>query len=291
MVAENRAAAANFIGASDPNQIVWTSGATDGLNRIARIMAGKTVIVSDLDHHSARLPFEKHCKTILAPLTKNLDYDWDKIKGIKADAIVVTAMSNVLGVAQNFSRAGLITIADASQYVVYEKIDVLKTGVDFLVFSGHKIGADTGLGVLYQKTPPEPVNFGGGMYRATGAARFEAGTLPLTQIAGFGAAISELKRTDLMKKLRGGLEKIPRIKFISPPGSHIASFIVDGMHHLDFGAMMAANDVCMRVGNMCASWLHDLLGIPGSCRLSLGSWNTEAEVERVIEIINVICDK
>lgn len=296
MVNETRKAVADFIGAKESDQIIWTSNATDGLNRIARTLAGKTVIVSDIDHHSARLPFEKHCKTVVAPLTANLDYDWDKIKNIKADAIVITAMSNVMGTKQKIPNPGLITIVDASQYIVYEKVDVARDNIDYLVFSGHKIGADTGLGVLYQKNPAEPVNFGGGMHNAAGAAKFEAGTLPLTQIAGLRAAIKELtanydKSAALIKKLRAGLEKNPRLKFISPDDSHLLSFTVDGMHHLDFGTIMGARGACIRVGNMCASWIHNLLKIPGSCRISPGPWNTEEEVSKAVEIINDITDE
>jgi cysteine desulfurase/selenocysteine lyase len=296
MVENARRAAAGFVGAASPEQIVFTGGATDGLNRIARTIAGKTVIVSDLDHHSARLPFEKHCETILAPLTENLDYDWDKIKSMKADAIVITAMSNVLGVPQKIPELPFIKIVDASQHAIHQKIDVAESGIDYLVFSGHKIGADTGLGILYQRSESEPSNWGGGMYTASGAARFEAGTLPLTQIAGLGAAIKELKVPDknlekLTGRLRAELARNGRLRFISPPGSHILTFSVDGMHHFDFGAMMGANDVCLRVGNMCASWLHKLLGIEGSARISLGWWNTADEMETLARIIGKVVGK
>jgi len=294
MVSEAREAVKNFIGAESLEQIVFTSNSTDGLNRIAKTLAGKTVIVSDLDHHSARLPFEKHCKTLVAPLTEGLCYDWDKIKGLKADAIVITAMSNVLGVPHDIPKLPFMTIVDAAQYTAHEPIDVEKSNIDYLVFSGHKIGADTGIGVLYQRTAGEPVNWGGGMYQATGAARFEAGTLPLTQIAGLPAAIDELVKArngawhDLPNYLRQELAKNPRIRFVSPKGARITTFTIDGMHFLDFGAMVGAMDICLRVGNMCASWLHKRLGLDGSIRVSLGPWNTEEEMDRLIKTIDGI---
>jgi selenocysteine lyase/cysteine desulfurase len=291
LVADTRETVAGFVGADSAEQIVFTSNATDGLNRIARTLAGKTVIVSDLDHHSARLPFEKHCETLVAPLTGGMDYDWDKIREMKADAIVITAMSNVLGVPQKIPNLDLITIVDASQYVVHEKISVSESNVDYMVFSGHKIGADTGVGVLFQKTESEPVMLGGGMYQASGAARFEAGTLPLTQIAGLGHAIRELRAPNpelekLNGRLRAELAENPRVNFVSPAGAHILTFTVDGMHHLDFGALVGARGVCLRVGHMCATWLHKLLGIPGSIRISLGWWNTEEEIGELARIIN-----
>jgi len=276
------------IGAESPNQIIFTSNATDGLNRAARILAGKTVIVSDLDHHSARLPFESHCKTILAPLTESLEYNWDQIRKIKADAIVITAMSNVLGTAVQIpDDLPFITICDASQHIVHHAPNV--HNFDFFIFTAHKLGADTGLGIMYQKNPPTPVNFGGGMYHATGAALFEAGTLPLTQISGLVPAIQNLSATraathEKIIKLYDGLANNPKINLISPAGASLISFTVDGMDHLDFGVMMGAHEVCLRVGNMCASWLHNRLGLVGSCRLSLGFWNTDDEIREVLDI-------
>ncbi|MDR2770033.1 MAG: aminotransferase class V-fold PLP-dependent enzyme [Rickettsiales bacterium] len=288
MVSAARQAVANFVGAANPEQIVFTSGATDGLNRIARTLAGKTVIVSDLDHHSARLPFEAHCSTILAPLTEDLDYDWGAIAGLEADAMVITAMSNVLGVARQIPKLPFAVIVDASQFVIHARIDL--SNVDYLVFSGHKIGADTGLGILYQKNAGEPVNFGGGMYMAGGAARFEAGTLPLTQIAGLKAALDEprLDAGPLTGILREKLSAMPRIRFISPDKSHLIAFSVDGMHFLDFGAAAGARGLCLRVGHMCATWLHKRMGLDGSIRISLGPWNSESDIFEITEIIKEI---
>ncbi|MDR1071425.1 MAG: aminotransferase class V-fold PLP-dependent enzyme, partial [Rickettsiales bacterium] len=127
----------------------------------------------------------------------------------------------------------------------------------------------------------------------TGAARFEAGTLPLTQIAGLGPAIRDLvvpnpELEKLNGLLRAELIKNPRVNFVSPAGAHILTFTVDGMHHMDFGALAGASGVCLRVGHMCATWLHKLLGIPGSIRISLGWWNTEQEVGELAGIVNKV---
>jgi cysteine desulfurase/selenocysteine lyase len=88
--------------------------------------------------------------------------------------------------------------------------------------------------------------------------------------------------------LRGELEKISRIKFISQPDSHLLTFVVDGMHPMDFGALMGAHNICLRVGNMCASWLHQRLGQAGTIRISTGPWNTMVEMEQVAGIIKKI---
>ena len=296
MVANARAVVAEFIGAA-PGQIIFTNGATDGLNRIANMLSQNSVVaVSDLDHHSARLPFEHRHKTVVCELDGNLNY-----KSIpKCDAVVITAMSNVLGTRQQVEElvaaaGNPLVIVDAAQLIVHEKIDVAKCGADALVFSGHKIGADTGVGVMYLKEPSrwQTDRFGGGQHQATGPARFEAGTLPLTQIAGLKEAINKRQETksELLNYLRYELSKNSRIKFISKPGAYVLTFTIDGMHPLDFGAMMGARGVCLRVGNMCASWLHQRLGIDGSVRISVGAWNTMAEMKEIVGLTNEILQR
>jgi cysteine desulfurase/selenocysteine lyase len=218
-------------------------------------------------------------------------------------------MSNVLGRPQNFDKIiaaaraknpDVITILDAAQYVVHEKIDVSKIGCDFLCFSGHKIGADTGVGVMYisdRFIDMMPDKFGGGIVdgelNLLGAPmRWESGTLPLTQIIGMASAIDYLgaNRPDhnLIKYLYGELSKNNRIKIITGPDSNVLTFYISDMHPLDFGALIGAHGVCLRVGNMCASWLHRKLGLDGYVRISAGFWNTMAEMEQVAKIINNI---
>jgi cysteine desulfurase/selenocysteine lyase len=266
--------------------------------------AGSVVAVSDLDHHSARLPFQEKHKTVLCELDENFNYKFVP----ECDVFVLTAMSNVIGVAQDIEKiVGMVRaknpnvkiLVDASQWAIHGKTDVKKWNVDALVFSGHKLGSDTGLGVLYLKAPDNwrADKFGGGQFRATGPARFEAGTLPLTQIAGLSSVVGHQSLVsnkehikNITSYLRNELEKIGRIKFISPRGAALLTFTIDGMHALDFGAMMGARGVCLRVGNMCASWLHERLGLGASIRISLGSWNTMDECKKVVEIIKGILD-
>ena len=184
MIDNVRHQVADFIGAGSSN-IVFTSGATDGLNRVVGIIQNTLglenkkliVAVSDLDHHSARMPWENlahqgKCELVVCPLDENLNIDIDNIP--ICDIFVITAMSNVLGVPQDVEKIiriarkknpNVITIVDAAQFVVYENIDVSQMDCDFLCFSGHKIGADTGVGVMFIKNPDNfnPDKFGGGM--------------------------------------------------------------------------------------------------------------------------------
>lgn len=321
MVERVRARVARFINAA-VNQVVFVSNATDGLNRVAHIIernfdiAGFSVAVSDLDHHSARLPWQellrlgKIRKEIVCDLDENFDIKIDSVP--KTDVLVITAMSNVLGRAQDVEKIisaarkknpDVITIVDATQYIVHKKIDVQLWGADFVVASGHKIGADTGVGILYIRNPDKysPDKFGGGMVMRvadTGMILnkspecFEAGTLPLTQICGLGVAIDELEKSrpdlDLIKYMYDELDKNKRIKILTVRDSALLSFVVDGMHPLDFGAMMGANDICLRVGNMCASWIHRVLGVDGSVRVSVGPWNTKSDADKFLSVVNKI---
>ena len=322
MVADARARVAKFINA-DAHQVVFTSGATDGLNRIVNILSRQpwyremsTFAVSDLDHHSARLPWEallrngKIRKMFKCELDENFDINPNKIP--KTDFLVITAMSNVLGRAQDVQKIiaaarrknpEVVTIVDAAQYVVHKKIDVKKWDADFLVFSGHKIGADTGVGVLYIRDSEKyfPDKFGGGMVSkildnqlilSTPPEKWEAGTLPLTQIAGMIPAIDYLEQNrpnlDLIKYAYDELSKIPRVKILNHRDAAILSFIIDGVHPLDAGAILGANDICVRVGNMCASWIHQLMGIDGSIRMSIGPWNKIGDIKKFVSVIKRI---
>lgn len=341
MVGATRRRVAEFINA-DANQVVFTSGATDGLNRVVNILTRQpgyaemsTFAVSDLDHHSARLPWQelmclgKIRKMFKCELDENFDINLNSIP--KTDFLIITAMSNVLGRAQDVraiiaaarrKNPNVVAIVDASQYVVHEKIDVKEWDCDFLVFSGHKIGADTGIGILYIRDSKKlfPDKFGGGMVlrvggmesapKGSGGALFyennpdlnlilnespemwEAGTLPLTQIAGLTPAIDYLEKhrpnLDLIKYAYDELVKNPKVKILTTRDAAILSFVVDGMHPLDVGALIGANNICVRAGNMCAAWIHTRMGISGSIRISVGSQNTIDDINKAIDVINKI---
>lgn len=315
LIDDARGAVADFIGTGKEN-IVWTSGTTDAFNRIVNILKntfGKknlTVAVSDLDHHSARLPFEICANTVVMPLDNKLNIDIAKIPF--ADVYVITAMSNVLGIPQDVEKIikeirktnpKAITVVDAAQFVAHEKIDVKKFDCDFLCFSGHKIGSDTGVGVMYIKNPDDftPDKFGGGMVNRIDGdkvllnkspEKFEAGTLPITQIIGLNEAIKNFSIRDdsrgLTNYIYDELSKIERIKIFTQRNSCLIGFTVDGMHVIDFGAILGAHDICIRVGNMCASWIHKKLNIEGSVRISLGPWNTMDDAKYVVDTIKGI---
>lgn len=314
MVDDVRRRVADFMGAT-PHQIVFTSGATDGLNRVVRIVGATRdtrVGVSALDHHSARLPWVAVGAQITeCPLNSDFDIDVAQIPDV--DVLVVTAMSNVLGRAQDVAtivrmarkkNPKVIVVIDAAQYVVHDTIDVQKWDADFVCWSAHKIGADTGLGIMYIKNPTQfsPDKFGGGMVNRVfpdgtfslqpSPDCWEAGTLPLTQIAGLGVAIDCLvasrPKQELIKYMYDALSANPRIKILTAPDAAILTFVIDDMHVLDFGALVGSRGLCLRVGNMCASWIHQALGVPGSARISVGGYNTTDDARVAVDIINSV---
>lgn len=320
MVARSRERVARFMNAS-ARQIVFTSGTTDGMNRIANILTSRApraavVAVSDLDHHSARMPWEDAARMgrvqiAVCPLDKNFDIDAARIPS--ADIIVITAMSNVMGAPQDVAKIvraaraknpNVISIVDAAQYVAHMPIDAAAWDADFICFSGHKIGADTGVGIMYVKNPDvfAPDKTGGGMVRKIAGIgewtlmdapeKFEAGTLPLTQIAGLSPAIDELEKSrpdlNLIKYMYDELAQLPRVRLITNRDAALLTFVVDGMHVLDFGALIGARDVCLRVGNMCATWIHRAIGVAGTIRISVGPWNTMDEMRAVADMIKDI---
>lgn len=311
MVDEARRAVADFMGAGQ-QQVVFTAGATDGLNRVVNFVGGQQlrVAASALDHHSARLPWQM--RDGIEIIEWNLDKDFNLSVPPMADVYVLTAMSNVMGQAQDVGalvrairliNPDAIVIVDAAQYVVHEKIDAAQWDADFICWSGHKIGADTGLGIMYVKNPERwrSDKFGGGMVmRVTGddvvfnsaPDVFEAGTLPLTQIAGLRAAIDNIQMhrpdSNLVKYLYDALAQIPRIKILTRRDAALLTFVVDGMHVLDFGALMGAHNICVRAGNMCASWMMQALHIDGAVRVSVGPQNTVDDINTTIDAIKKI---
>jgi cysteine desulfurase/selenocysteine lyase len=335
MIHQTRRRVAEFINAPGAEHIVFTNGTTDGMNRIPRILKvsqalakDSIVVVSDLDHHSARLPWERlasldKCKIKTSKLDDDFNIDLSDIK--HADVFVITAMSNVLGHGQDvkglIARAkkispNVVTVVDAAQYVAHLPIDAADWDCDFLCFSGHKIGADTGLGILYVKEPDrwQADNMGGGMVAAVtekqehlksgatstwvlsdGPAKYEAGTLPLTQIAGLISAIDYLENNrpnpEFIRYLHCELSKMDRITIFTKPESSLLTFSVKDMHCFDFGSLIGAYGVCLRVGSMCATWIHNVLGCKGFIRISTGPWNTMDEMIKVVGIIKKIVEE
>ena len=315
-----RAQVANFIGAQ-VSEIIFTAGTTAGINFVAtswgesNLKPGDELIVTELEHHANFLPWLELAKrkqvslkiVPIDPVTGELDLEnFRKLLSRKTKLIAVSLSSNVLGVPT--SAPELIKLAksynpeikilvDAAQTISHAKINVQELDCDFLVFSGHKIFAPTGVGVLFMRAEIgeklEPYQYGGGMVfdlNYNNASwlkapyKFEAGTPPIAQVIGLGAALEYLNNlnfgklqahlANLCTVLINNLAEIPGIKILGDPekiktSGHIVSFSSDKYHAHDIAAFLDRFGICVRAGNHCAKLLHQRLGVESSVRVSL----------------------
>jgi len=332
-----RETVAQFIGAH-PNEIVFTSGATQGINFVARawgdnnIKAGDEIIITELEHHSNMIPWQQLAERTGAVL-KCIPVNFDGSLALnilpelitnKTKLIAVTQVSNALGthvdveyVIKQAHAAGARVLIDACQSVPHQKINVHKLGVDFLVFSGHKMFGPTAIGVLYIKESVQkectPYQFGGGMiydadlYHARWLQpphSFEAGTPPIAQAVGLAAAIdyinkninfNELKKHEaaLCAHLIKGLSKHKAITILGSveqlkKAGHLVAFTVDGMHPHDIAAYLNKSGICVRAGHHCAQPLAKKMGLPSSVRASFYAYSTVEEVDELLKALDLL---
>jgi len=331
---------ANFIN-SDFNEIVFTSGATSGINFVAStwgakfIQPGDEIIISVSEHHANFVPWQNLAQktgTVLRILNLTSDYELDlvayqKLLTSKTKLVAITYSSNVLGVINNLDliislakKFGAAVLIDAAQAISYHKIDVKKLDCDFLVFSGHKMLAPDGVGVLYinQKWHDQidPYQFGGGMISSVSLkqvtylkspVKFEAGTLPIGSIMGLGAALDyyqeHLDYHDLQKHLASlcanlldGLAKLTAVKVIGNPkqlrqSGHLVSFTVSGFHAHDVAAYLDQFGICTRAGNHCAQPLHDVLGLAATVRVSFHVYNNKHDVDYLLSCLKELIER
>jgi cysteine desulfurase/selenocysteine lyase len=334
-----RKAAADFIHASSANEIIFTRNATESLNLVAftwadaNLKPGDEILISILEHHSNILPWQMAAKRTGAVLR----YVECNEKGVltpemvraamteKTKLVAMTQISNVLGVKNDikeFARIahefGAVFVCDGAQSVPHIPVDVQDLDVDFLAFSGHKMMAPMGIGVLYgkldllEKMPPFLT--GGEMIEyvkrqsATFAEvphKFEAGTVNAGGAVGLRAAIDyyntlgfdfiEERENHLTELCMDQLREIPHLHILGDDDSMnhhgIVSFIIDGVHPHDIAAILDADHIDIRVGHHCAQPLHKYLGHLSSARASLCFYNTEDDIFRLAESLKKVRGK
>lgn len=313
---------AAYIGAK-AEEIIFTAGTTDSLNMLSQMLEptirpGQQIIVSAMEHHSNLIPWQELCQRTGAVLTilhmdRNCDLDLTQLgQLLERDTalVAVTWVSNVLGTVNPVGEitmmshaAGAMTVLDGAQAMKLPEIDVTAVDCDFLAFSGHKLGALTGIGVLYGKnnilSQLPPVRFGGGMIRESQYAassyggvpqRFEAGTPNYVGAISLGCAMEYLQsvgRIELAQQeqiltdlLRKELAAIPEVTVIGTPNWHcgVVSFVVPGIHPFDLGAMLDSQGIAVRTGHLCAQPLVNQLGYDSVIRVSPAFYNTEQEI-------------
>lgn len=308
-------------------EIIFTSGTTDGLNKLARMLerevgAGDNIVLTRMEHHANLIPWQELAKRRGAELKfieLTADYQFDlesakKIIDAKTKIVSFTAASNVLGTITPMKKiidlahkVNAVAIVDAAQMSPHGQIDVQKIDCDFLVFSGHKMYGPTGVGVLYgKKTRLEklsPTVFGGDMIKEvtyTGATwadlphKFEAGTPPIAEVIGLGAALVYLENIgwdniQAHEKMLAeyALEKLaPEVEIIGPSTSTnrtaTFSFIIPGAHPHDIAEILNRSEIAVRAGYHCAMPLMTHLGIVGTTRAAFGIYNTTADVDLLV---------
>lgn len=324
-----------FLNAQHREEIVFTSGTTAAINLVAFsfgeafVGEGDEVIVSEVEHHSDIVPWQMMCQRKKAVL-KVLKVDdsghlmVDSLNSLiteRTKIVAVTQISNVLGIVNPIDRIveichskGVPVLVDGAQGIVHHGMDVTKTDCDFYAFSGHKIYAATGVGVLYgkkkwlDKMPPymgggemiSTVKFSGTTY-APLPEKFEAGTQNFTGVPTLRPAIemalmmrdeSLTKYCDGMKEyLMEELLKDERITLYGVPSSMeekipLFSISVKGAHHEDMALILDKMGIAARSGQMCAEPCMDRFGVTGMLRLSLAPYNTMEEAEYFIKSLD-----
>lgn len=330
-----RAAAARFIHAA-PEEIVFTRNASESLNLVAYsyglefLRPGDEIVVSVMEHHSNFLPWKMVAERTGAALRRLepapdgaiTDEILDGVLNEHTRLVALTQVSNVLGrvndlkhIAQRVHAAGGVLVADGAQSVPHMPVDVADLDVDFLAFSGHKMLAPTGVGVLYgkrrllEKMPPflrggemiETVHWDRVKY-AELPHKFEAGTVNTGGVVALHAAIDylgqvgfdtiEAQEAHLTRMAFEGMRDIPGLHIIGAqePEHHkgILTFTLDGVHPHDIATILDQDHICVRAGHHCAQPLMDFLGVNSTTRASIAFYNTEEDVQRFLTALGAI---
>lgn len=292
------------------------------------ICPGDEIVIGYAEHHSNMIPWQQLAKRTGAIIRYAQLYGEDALKNLeevikpRTRIVAVTQMSNVLGSLNPLKEISLLAhsnhalvVADGCQSVPHVPVDVKELDVDFLAFSGHKMLCPMGIGVLYGRVEllmqMRPFLYGGEMIKdvsldgATWAQlpqKFEAGTVNVGGAIALGKAIefyalngqyAIVKREeDLTKRMMDGMLSMKHVNIIGSqkPEDHygIVSFTVDDVHPHDVAAVMSASGIAIRAGHHCAKPLHDNLGITASSRASVMFYNTEAEIDKFLDVLSGI---
>ena len=330
MYEDTRAKIAKFINARHAEEIIFSKNASESLNLLAysygldNLKKGDDVVISIMEHQSNLVPwqfvtqktgselkymyindeFELSKEEIESKITDNT-----KIVGITHVSNVLGTINNVKEIIKYAHKKGAIVIVDASQSIPHMKIDVQDLDADFLVFSGHKMFAPLGIGVLYGKrellNKMNPFLMGGDMIEyvheqnttfAPLPNKFEAGTQNVEGVVGLGAAIDYINSIgydkiqehdrEIVEYAREKLLKLDYLDLYMTPNvenhSAVISFNIKGVHPHDVASILDSENVCVRSGNHCAQPLMRFLGIDSTCRASFYVYNTKDDIDRLV---------
>ena len=326
---ETRESIRAFINAGEKEEIIFTKGTTDGINLIAsswgraNIKQGDEVIISTMEHHSNIVPWQMICEAKGAhlkviPIDDRGDIipeEFEKLLSDRTKLVSIVQASNALGtvnpVAEMIRKAhevGAVVVVDGAQASSHLEVDVQEMDCDFYVFSGHKMYAPTGTGIVYGKRAlleeMPPYQGGGEMIKEVTFEKttyneipykFEAGTPNISDIVAFRHAVDFINKLgkeniaaheDML--LQYATDKIGSIEGVQLVGTarkkvSVLSFVVEGVHHFDIGMMLDAKGIAVRTGHHCTQPLMKRLGIDGTVRASFSVYNTVEEIDRMAE--------
>lgn len=335
-IEEIRDLISKFLNATKKHQIIFTSGGTESINLVAKtlpkndINKGKNVILTTAaEHNSNFAPWVMRSKAYsmdlkLIPFPDRGFFkaiDFEPFLDDSVALLAITMDSNVVGpvwepgfqelkkLIQSAKRLGTLVLLDACQAIIHSQINISELGADFLVFSGHKIGGPTGIGVLCIENEiaekMDPFKVGGGniseldlktLQFLKSPYKFEAGSLPTAQIVGLGQAIKFFQSeglpdsfSDTSAKLCAQiidfLNQFEDVTILGNPefikkNGHMVSFVVAGIHSHDFAWSLGEQGVFVRAGDQCAKMLHDQLKQIHSLRISLFAYSNQTDIER-----------
>ena len=333
MYENTRTKIANFINAKHREEVIFSKNATESLNLIAysygleKLQKDDEIVISIMEHHSNLVPWQKVAKTTGAKLNymyinDEFELSDEEIESKitdKTKIVGITHVSNVLGTINNVEKIikyahkkGAVVVVDASQSIPHMKIDVQALDADFLVFSGHKMLAPLGLGILYGKreilNDMTPFLMGGDMIEyvheqtttfAPLPNKFEAGTQNVEGVIGLGAAIDYIENigydkiqeieAEVVGYAKQELAKLDFLKLCITPNtknhSSVISFNIEGVHPHDVASILDNEGVCVRSGNHCAQPLMRFLGIDSTCRASFYFYNTKEDVDKLVDAL------
>jgi cysteine desulfurase/selenocysteine lyase len=326
---------AAFINAPSRDEVVYTKNASEALNLVARVLgdagrvgAGDEIVITEMEHHSNIVPWQQLAQRSDATLRwfgvtdeGRLDLDdIDQLITERTKVVSLTWVSNMLGtinpvetVIAKAHSVGALVVIDASQAVPQFPVDVAALGADFVAFTGHKLVGPTGIGVLWGRydllaeLPPflgggemiETVTMQGSTY-APPPARFEAGTPPIAQSVGLGAAVDYLSGIGMENVAAheqaitayalGAMQEIDGLTIVGPKEAVMrggaVSFTLDGVHPHDVSQLLDSRGIAVRAGHHCAKPAHLRFGVQSTTRASFYLYTTEQEIDALVEALH-----
>lgn len=327
-----------FIGAGSTKEIIYTSGTTDAINLIAHsyggrhVKAGDKILVSNMEHHANIVPWymlaeKTGAELVVIPILDDGRLDMAALEDLltahdNVKLVCVNHVSNALGTINPIKKIAnlchahdVISVVDGAQAVGHSPVNVQELGVDFYAFSGHKMHGPTGIGILYGRQAlleeMPPFKGGGDMILSVSFEnitwnelpyKFEAGTPPIAQAVGLGAAADYLSNLDreallkhetaLLRYATKRMAEVPGLRIIGTAEDKVSlnSFVIDGVHPHDIGTLLDDEGVAVRTGHHCAEPVMTRYNVPATTRASMSFYNTYEDIDQLITALNKVTE-